>query len=59
MRFWLLFGVVLAGCGASSSSDEAKAAQDLAPKPPSAEQQAQMDKVKAQFPQGGGPQPGH
>ncbi len=49
--------MVLAGCGASPS-EEAKAAQELAPKPPTAEQQAQMDKVKAQFPQAGA-QPGH
>ena len=61
MRGLLLAGVVglLAGCGAASASEEAKAAETLAPKPPTPEQQAQMERVKSQFPQGGGPQPGH
>ncbi|RYG43559.1 hypothetical protein EON79_16740 [bacterium] len=51
MRRLLPFVLLLAGCGASSS-EEAQAAKVLAPKPVSAESKAQIDRIKAQFPQG-------
>lgn len=61
MRLWplSLYAVVLTGCGASSG-DEAKAAAELAPKPPTPAQQAQMDRIKTKFPGGApGRGPGH
>lgn len=52
----LLALAFLAGCG-SSGSEEAKAAQELAPKPPTAEQKAQLERLRTQFPQGGASRP--
>lgn len=45
--------LTLVGCGASS--DEKQAAQALAPQPQTAEQKAQVEKIKAQFPQPSAP----
>jgi hypothetical protein len=47
---------VAIGCGASSS-EEARASKELEPKPPTAGQKAQMEDIKAQFPQAA--PPGH